>query len=89
MGLRGLGGVLGTQQRDVGADRGVISVLGEEVMHASPRVGEQHLMNELDRGCGALDVEQDGSNVAQRVPSGMYVGPQHTGWKPWSVPLFV
>src|SRR2546427_7834302 len=82
-------GVFGSQERDIGADLRVVRVLREIVVHVRACVGEQHLMDELDGGSGALDVQQDGADVVQRVAIGMYVGPQHTGWKPSSVPLFV
>ena len=63
-------------------DLGIVGVLRQIVAQVRARIREQHLMDELDGGGGTLDVQQDGSNVAQRAVSGMYVGPQHTGWKP-------
>jgi hypothetical protein len=61
---------------------------GEIVMHPRARVGKQHLLDERDGRGGALDIQQDRADFAQRE-TGMYVGPMQSGWKPLSVPLFV
>jgi hypothetical protein len=45
----------------------------EKGAHTRPRVGKEHPVHELDRRRRALDVQQDGADVAQldAVRSGM------------------
>ena len=81
MGAWCLGGVFGSQQREVGTDARIVGVLLEVVMHARAGVRKQDVMDELDGRRRALDVQQDRADVRQRdaVPRGMYVGPMQTG----------
>jgi hypothetical protein len=71
--LRGFGGVLGPEPRDVGADLRIIPVALEKSAHPGASVAEQRTVNESDRGRRAFDVEQDGADIVQfdRARSGM------------------
>ena len=68
-----------------------LDVIGEMV--ASVR--EQNVVHEGDRSGGPFDIEQDGfdarrrSRAAHRAEDATYVGPKHTGWNPWSIPVSV
>jgi hypothetical protein len=66
-------GVLRPQSRDVRTHLGIVPMILEKPAGPLPRVAEQGVMDELDRGGGALDVEQDGADPGQvdAVRSGM------------------
>jgi len=72
----------GAQAREVGLDKRLGAVAREELLHPRPRIREENVVDELDGRRRALDVQQDGADVAQldTVRSGMYVGPMQTGW---------
>jgi hypothetical protein len=74
--------MLGAQPREVCLDIRLGSVAREELLHPRPRIRKQNVVDELDGRRRALDVQQDGADVAQfdAVRSGMYVGPMQTGW---------
>jgi hypothetical protein len=65
--------VLGLQLGDIGADLGIVPVPLEELPQPLAGKAEQGAMDELDRGGGALDVQQDGADPGQvdAVRSGM------------------
>ena len=44
---------------------------GEEVLQARARVGEQDLVDEIDRGGRPLDVEEDGADWCGTVNTGI------------------
>ena len=73
--------MLRPEQGDVGLDLLVGPVPVQEVLHVRPRVGEKDVVDELDRRCRALDVQQDGPKrrVAAQRDRGTYVGPKQTG----------
>jgi hypothetical protein len=74
--------VLGAQPHEVGADVRRGAVAREEFLHPRPCIREKNVVDELDGRRCALDVQQDGADVAQldTVRSGRYVGPRQTGW---------
>jgi hypothetical protein len=69
----GFGGVLQLQPSHIGPDFGIAPVPSQEFQHPLAREAEQGAVNELDRGGGALDVQQDGADLDQvdAVRSGM------------------
>jgi hypothetical protein len=74
--------MLGGQSRDIGPDLGIVPVPLEKFPGPGPRIAKQGLMDEVDRGGGALDVQQDGADLRQRdavFRIGMYVGPMQSG----------
>lgn len=77
-----LGGVLGSEEGEIGAHLRVGGMALEKFPHPRPRIGKQNLLDELDGRRRALDVQQDGADVVQldAVRSGMYVGPMQSGW---------
>ncbi len=65
--------MLRLQPGDVGPDFGIVRVPLEKLPDALAGVAEQDLVDEIDWGSGALDVQQDGADLAQvdAVRSGM------------------
>ena len=59
--------VLGPQQLDV--RRSGFGVMLEEVLHLSPSVGEEYLVDEVYRGRGAFDIQQDRADTRVRKGS--------------------
>lgn len=74
--------MLGAQAREVGLDCRLGVVAREKLLHPRPRIRKEIVVDELDGRRRALDIQQDGADVAQfdTVRSGMYVGPMQTGW---------
>ena len=68
---------------------GIVRELSKKRFQLAGRIGEKRLINEIDRGCRAFDVEKNDPDlgfVDQRHMSyfaaacgGMYLGPQHMG----------
>ena len=56
----------------------------EKLLDPGAGVAEERLVDEVDGGGGALDVQEDGADLRQRdaVRSGMYAGPMQSGWYP-------
>jgi len=67
------GRVLGLQPRDIGPNPGVTAIALEKLTHPGTGISKQRLVDELDGGSGALDVQQDCADLAQvdAVRSGM------------------
>jgi hypothetical protein len=65
--------MLGLEQGDVGPNLRLFPVPLEKIPHPRAGVTEQGLVDEVDGGGGALDVQQDGADLRQRdaVRSGM------------------
>jgi hypothetical protein len=61
------------QPREVGLDKRLGAVAREELLHSRPRIRKKTVVDELDGRRRALDVQQDGADVAQldAVRSGM------------------
>jgi hypothetical protein len=61
------------QPREVGLDKRLGAVAREERLHSRPRIRKKTVVDELDGRRRALDVQQDGADVAQldAVRSGM------------------
>ena len=80
-GLGWLGGVLGLEPGDVGADCRITPMPLQECTQPGARMAEQRTVDEVDGCGGALDVQKDRANLAQldAVRSGMYVGPMQSG----------
>jgi len=57
------------------------------------RIGEQHLMDESERGGRTFDVEDNRPDLVlldePQFAAGMNAGPKQTGWNPRSIPLDV
>jgi hypothetical protein len=75
------GRVLRLEPGDVRPDRRIVPVFLQKGAGSSPRKAEQGTVDEIDRCGGALDVQQDGADLAQleAVRSGMYAGPMQRG----------
>jgi len=73
--------VLGVEPGDVASDLGVVPLALEKSRDSRAGIIEQGLVDEIDGRGGALDVQQDGADVAQLDAgrSGMYEGPRHSG----------
>jgi hypothetical protein len=65
--------VLGLEPGDVGPDLGIGPVPLQKLLYSVPGVAEQRPVYEIDRGGGALDVQQDRCDPRQldRVRAGM------------------
>ena len=74
--------MFGAQPREIGLDRRLGAMAREELLHLRPRIRKEIVVDELDGRRRALDIQQDGADVAQfdTVRSGMYEGPMQTGW---------
>ena len=76
---------------------GLVEMLADMRRERPARKREQDVVDELDPGGRALDVEDDlldaaAGQLERHAPAtgwvpGKYAGPKHTGWKPASTPL--
>ena len=65
--------MLRIEPSDIGLDLGILPMLLDKIPHPGAGITEQCLVDEVDGGGGALDVQQDGADLRQRdaVRSGM------------------